>query len=104
MSPAPSQLHYNPDWLNDSDLVAGFVARQKDFLFLRDALARTPLQGSVQHYLLVGVRGAGKTTLLKRLAVAIRQDADLNDHLIALSFPEELYEVKTPGRLLVGSL
>lgn len=86
--------HYNPDWLSDDALVAGFIARQAEFRFLRDELARAPLEGSVQHYLLIGLRGAGKTTLLKRLAVAIRRDADLADHLIALSFPEELYQVK----------
>ena len=86
--------HYNPDWLSDDTLLANFVARQRDFAFLRNDLARIPLVGSVQHYLLVGVRGAGKTTLLKRLAIAIRRDSDLCDHLIALSFPEELYQVK----------
>ncbi|QOL12758.1 ATP-binding protein [Dickeya dianthicola] len=86
--------HYNPDWLSDEALIANFVARQGEFTFLRDELSRVPQSGSVQHYLLVGVRGAGKTTLLKRLAAAIRQDNDLNDHLIALSFPEELYQVK----------
>jgi tetratricopeptide (TPR) repeat protein len=91
---ASTHHHYNPDWLSDDDLAANFVARLDDFAFLRDELARAPLQGSAQHYLLVGVRGAGKTTLLKRLAVAIRRDADLCDHLIALSFPEELYQVK----------
>ncbi|WP_407274285.1 AAA family ATPase [Dickeya ananatis] len=86
--------HYNPDWLSDEALIANFVARQGEFTFLRDELSRVPQSGNVQHYLLVGVRGAGKTTLLKRLAAAIRQDNDLNDHLIALSFPEELYQVK----------
>jgi tetratricopeptide (TPR) repeat protein len=91
---ASTHHHYNPDWLSDDDLAANFVARLDDFAFLRDELVRAPRQGSAQHYLLVGVRGAGKTTLLKRLAVAIRRDADLRDHLIALSFPEELYQVK----------
>ncbi|MCF6230849.1 MAG: tetratricopeptide repeat protein [Gammaproteobacteria bacterium] len=86
--------HYNPDWLTDDALVANFVARMDEFAFLRQELARAPLQGNVQHYLLVGLRGSGKTTLLKRLAVAIRRDAELQDHLIALSFPEELYQVK----------
>jgi tetratricopeptide (TPR) repeat protein len=86
--------HYNPDWLSDDALVAGFIVRQGEFHFLRDELARAPLSGSVQHYLLIGLRGAGKTTLLKRIAVAIRRDDDLADHLIALSFPEELYQVK----------
>lgn len=86
--------HYNPDWLDDDSLVSGFIARQGDFQFLRDELARAPLVGTVQHHLVVGQRGAGKTTLLKRLAVAIRRDPELSDHLIALSFPEELYQVK----------
>ncbi|MFZ3004230.1 MAG: AAA family ATPase [Undibacterium umbellatum] len=86
--------HYNPDWLSEEALLASFVARQNDFAFMRAELARAPLQGNVQHYLLVGVRGAGKTTLLKRLAVAIRRDPALNNHLLALSFPEELYQVK----------
>lgn len=86
--------HYNPDWLSDDALLANFVARQHDFSFLRDELSHAPVEGNVQHYLLVGVRGAGKTTLLKRLAVAIRRDTDLNASLIALSFPEEMYQVK----------
>lgn len=85
---------YNPDWLSDEALVTNFVARREDYVFLRDELARAPGTGTVQHYLLVGMRGAGKTTMLKRLAVAIRRDDDLKDHLIALSFPEELYQVK----------
>lgn len=85
---------YNPDWLDDDQLVAGFVARRELFEFLRHELERAPLRGGVQHYVLVGARGAGKTTLLKRLAVSIRRDDKLKDHLIALSFPEELYQVK----------
>lgn len=94
MSSSSAHFHYNPDWLDDDDIVANFVARLDVFAFLRDELARAPREGSAQHYLLVGLRGAGKTMLLKRLAVAIRRDADIQDHLIALSFPEELYQVK----------
>lgn len=94
MNTSTSHHHYNPDWLSDDATVANFVARMEEFTFLRGELARAPSKGTVQHYLLVGVRGAGKTMLLKRLAVAIRRDADLSDHLIALSFPEELYQVK----------
>ncbi|MDP2694380.1 MAG: tetratricopeptide repeat protein [Gallionella sp.] len=94
MSTVAAHHHYNPDWLSDDALVANFVARTEEFTFLRGELARAPRKGTVQHYLLVGVRGAGKTTLLKRLAVSVRRDTDLCDHLIALSFPEELYQVK----------
>jgi tetratricopeptide (TPR) repeat protein len=92
--PTATQRFYNPDWLDDDDLVAGFVARRSLFDSLRNELARAPRQGSVQHVLIVGPRGTGKTTLLKRLAVAIRRDADLADHLIAISFQEELYQLK----------
>ncbi len=91
---AGRQRLYNPDWLDDDDLLRGFVARQELFAFLHSELARAPRQGTVQHYLLVGVRGSGKTTLLKRLAIAVRRDDTLRDHLVALSFPEELYQVK----------
>ena len=74
MSAAHAHHHYNPDWLSDDALVANFVARMDEFIFLRNELARAPSTGTVQHYLLVGLRGAGKTTLLKRLAVAIRRE------------------------------
>jgi hypothetical protein len=85
---------YNPDWLSDDELVAGFTARLEMLEFLCGELARAPTQGTVQHYLLIGVRGSGKTSLLKRIAVAIRRESRLSGHLIGLSFPEELYEVK----------
>lgn len=95
ISARPASLRaYNPDWLSDDDLLSGFIARKPLFEFLRDELRRVPRSGTVQARLLIGVRGAGKTTLLKRLAVAIRREAELADHLIALSFPEELYQVK----------
>ena len=93
-SRAPALRFYNPDWLDDTDLVENFVARRDLLAFLIDELQRAPLRGTVTHHLLIGIRGAGKTTLLKRLAVAIRKETALTDHLIALSFPEELYDVK----------
>lgn len=85
---------YNPDWLSDDELVAGFTARQEMLEFLCGELERAPIRGTTQHFLLIGVRGSGKTSLLKRIAVAIRRESRLSDHLIGLSFPEELYEVK----------
>ena len=85
---------YNPDWLSDDELVAGFTARLEMLNFLCGELERAPIRGTTHHYLLVGVRGSGKTSMLKRIAVAIRRESRLNEHLIGLSFPEELYEVK----------
>lgn len=85
---------YNPDWLSEDDLVRGFIARRPLLEFLCTELKRVSLVGSAQSRLLVGVRGSGKTTLLKRLAIAIRREKELAERLIALSFPEELYQVK----------
>ena len=88
---------YNPDWLSDDELVAGFTARLEMLKFLCGELERVPIRGTTHHYLLVGVRGSGKTSMLKRIAVAIRREERLSGHLIGLSFPEELYEVKGLG-------
>ncbi|WP_027186499.1 tetratricopeptide repeat protein [Desulfovibrio inopinatus] len=95
--PFASARFYNPDWLSDEDLKAGFVARTGLFQLLLEDLRRTPVVGSVQHHVLVGVRGSGKTTMLKRLAVAIAEEEELKERLIALSYPEELYDVKSVG-------
>ena len=74
--------HYNPDWLSDDALVAGFIVRQAEFRLLRDELARAPLEGSVQHYLLIGLRGAGKSTVGKALAVRLgRPFVELNEQI-----------------------
>lgn len=86
---------YNPRWLTDDDLAGRFIARLPLFEFLRGELKRTPLQGTVQALLLIGVRGSGKTTLLQRLAIAIRREPELSGHLVALSFPEELFGVQS---------
>jgi tetratricopeptide (TPR) repeat protein len=94
-TPGPiTRRFYNPGWLGDDAIESGFIVRRELLGFFRDELARTAIGGSAQHYLLIGARGSGKTTLLQRLAVAMRRDTDLSDHLIALSFPEELYQVK----------
>ena len=100
MPPLPArsevvQRFYNPDWLDDDDLLDGFVARRPLFEFLRGELARTAAEGGAQHTLLIGPRGSGKTTLLKRLAVSLRRDPDLSTRLLPLSFQEELYSLKT---------
>jgi hypothetical protein len=41
-----------------------------------------------QHQLLLGLWGMGKTTLLRRIALAIKQDEQLNAIWLPLSFPE----------------
>lgn len=85
---------FNPDLQDDAALVAGFVARVELLDFLVDELRQMPMQGTVQHRLIIGARGMGKTTLLRRIAIAIRQDAELAAKLIPLTFPEEQYNVK----------
>jgi len=94
MRPASLPALFNPDLLDDKSLIANFVARQDLLNFLVDELKSIPPQGTVQHRLLIGARGMGKTTLLRRIAAAIRQDAELSAKLIPLTFPEEQYNIK----------
>ncbi len=38
----------------------------------------------------------GKTTLLRRIAIAIKDEPDLNEKWLALTFPEEQYNIVNP--------
>lgn len=95
---------FNPGLQDDDSLVAGFVARQDLLDFFVSELRAVPMQGTVQHHLVIGARGMGKTTLLKRLAIAIRQDSELSSHLIPLTFPEEQYNVKDLADLWLNAM
>lgn len=95
---------FNPGLQDDDSLVAGFVARQDLLDFFVSELRAVPMQGTVQHHLVIGARGMGKTTLLKRLAIAIRQDCELSSLLIPLTFPEEQYNVKDLADLWLNAM
>lgn len=80
---------YNPDLLSDDALRRQFVARGDVLERLVEDLRRD----RPGHSLIVGARGMGKTTLLRRLRLATRDDPSLGARWIALSFPEEQYNV-----------
>ncbi|MEC4748239.1 AAA family ATPase [Methylomicrobium sp. Wu6] len=80
---------YNSGLLCRQSLKYSFVARH-DLLesILADLQPKNP-----QHRLLSGLHGMGKTTLLRRIAVAIEEEEALNNEWLALTFPEEQYNV-----------
>ncbi|MDG4594336.1 MAG: ATP-binding protein [Candidatus Contendobacter sp.] len=84
---------YNPAILDDSDFLAGFVARQDLAASLLARLGEITPRGQAKHYLILGQRGMGKTSLLRRLALGVREDAALAAVLLPLSFREEQYNV-----------
>jgi len=98
-TPLGATVKYNPHLWGDDELRAIFVVRQPELAALLDAVRRTPATSMPQHRLIVGQRGMGKTTLLRRLALAIRDDAELSRDWLALTFPEEQYTVSTLGEL-----
>lgn len=82
-------LLYNPGLLDVDALVRGFVVRT-DLLAHVVADLRSPRP---VHRLFVGQRGMGKTTLLRRVAAEIARDPALAQRWLALTFPEEQYNV-----------
>lgn len=92
-APLGTTLKYNPQLWGDDELRAIFVARLGELQRLLDALRNTPAGKVPQHILITGQRGMGKTTLLRRLALAVRDDAELAAAWRVLDFPEEQYTV-----------
>ncbi|MFN6171488.1 MAG: hypothetical protein ACK46J_15900 [Burkholderiales bacterium] len=85
--------HFNPQLLDENDFLATFVARQDVFdFFLRQLRLLDPARPAT-HHLIIAPRGYGKTSLLRRVAIAVRTEADINARLIALSFREEQHNV-----------
>jgi len=65
----------------------GFLIRHNEYDIIISDILRNPMEGSVQHYLLLGKRGSGKSTLLKRLQVEI--DEKFDDNYVAVNTAEE---------------
>jgi len=84
---------YNPSILKDEDFLAGFVARRElvdDILMSMRTVTRRSL---AKHRLILGQRGMGKTSILRRIALGVRNDANLSKALLPLTFREEQYNV-----------
>ena len=97
--PLQGIVKYNPHLWDDDELRSIFVVRNRELAALLDRLRQTPAGAVPQHALVVGQRGMGKTTLLRRLALGVRDDAELSRQWIALSFPEEQFTVSTLAEL-----
>lgn len=66
-----------------------FLIRIHEYEVIMNDIRRNPMNGSVQHYLLLGRRGSGKSTLLKRLQVEIDTDEQLSKTHTAINLAEE---------------
>lgn len=82
-------LFHNPGLLKPEVLIRQFVARGEQL----DELVEELRHERPGHQLFIGQRGMGKTTLLRRVAVEVARDADLAARWLALTFPEEQYNV-----------
>ncbi len=91
--PLSSTVKYNPHLWGDDELRAIFVVRQPELESLVGAVRASRADSVPQHILITGHRGMGKSTLLRRVALAVRDDAELSQSWLALSFPEEQYTV-----------
>lgn len=84
---------YNPHLHGKDELISLFVARRELLDLLVSDLRATASGKTPQHHLILGQRGMGKTMLLRRLAYAIEDDPTLSKKWLALTFPEEQYNV-----------
>ncbi|MFT6856836.1 MAG: tetratricopeptide (TPR) repeat protein [Cyclobacteriaceae bacterium] len=94
---------FNPGRLSDQEIEKSFVARQKLFDYLLNKITQEDNGSIPQQYLLIGQRGIGKSTLLNRIAVELRK-APHNKSYIALSFPEEQYNVDGLGKFWLNCM
>jgi len=93
----------NPAFLSDAELARAFVVRHVDLELLLETI-RENTEDSRWHVLLVGQRGMGKTTLMRRLALAVRGDAELSRLWYPVVYSEESYEVLSAGEFWLKAL
>lgn len=96
--------YYNPNQLTDDEVVAGFIARQRELADIVDVIRNQPTSGPLQHMLILGERGMGKTTLGRRALIAVARDADLGQVWQPVGFAEESYRVTSLGKFWLEAL
>jgi len=96
-------MKYNPAFLTDEELIAGFVVRTKELESIL-TIIRENTSGSNQHILVEGPRGSGKTMLVRRVAAEIRRDESFNQKWYPILFAEESYMVQTPGEFWLEAI
>lgn len=96
--------YYNPNQLSDDDLVAGFIARQREMTDILDVIRNQPDSGPLQHMLILGERGMGKTTLGRRILIEVARDPGLGPRWQPVGFAEESYRVTSLGKFWLETL
>ena len=91
---------YNPQALSRDEARRQFHARQTAYQTLIDLLR----EERPSHVLVIGTRGMGKTTLLQRVRYGVEDDCELNSRYLALSFPEEQYNVNRLHHFLLNTV
>jgi hypothetical protein len=84
---------YNPARIPEVDFLARFLVRQRQFKRLWEELSSSRIDMVEQSFLIIGQRGMGKTTLMLKAAYEIRRDPKLQQWLVPVVFPEELFGV-----------
>lgn len=94
---------YNPQRMDDADVVSAFVVRKSPFeRLMADIGSETP-RSRAQHHLIIGQRGMGKTTLLMRLAAELRSEK-YRDSFLPLVFAEEQYAIDRLSKFWLNCL
>lgn len=99
----PRTVKYNPAFLDEDDLVRGFVVRDVDHQIVLEAV-RDNDSAPNAHVLVVGPRGSGKTSLLRRVLISIARDGELQGRWFPIVFAEESYQVSSVGELWLEAL
>jgi tetratricopeptide (TPR) repeat protein len=86
---------YNPALWSRAEVRTYYVARHALLARIIDDFRREKQGSRPQHRLILGQRGMGKSTLLRRLAIGVEDDPELAGQWLALTFPEEQYNVAT---------
>jgi len=97
-------VKYNPHLWSKDELRAIFVARTRELADIIKRLHEIEHDKAPQHLLITGARGMGKSTLLNRIALAVKDDADLSSLWLPLVMPEEQYTISSLTELWLNVL
>lgn len=97
-------MKHNPAFLDDDELVEGFLVRETDFDLLVETLHENTDARANQHVLVIGPRGMGKTTLARRVAIEARRDPVLSRAWYPIVFGEESYAISDAGEFWLEAI
>jgi hypothetical protein len=97
------RIRYNPAFLPEDALLAGFSVRQDELRELLGSIRRSGASAN-EHVLVVGARGSGKSTLLRVAGANVRRDPTLGAAWFPLFYAEESYEVASAAEFWLEAL